>query len=115
MIGIDRDYFHSIHHNHGMFVTSRIDELSKYAAIIIHETRLRCIYSHARHRVISAAREILICCKHAIRRISFSDGLTDARRPVHITRIGIKGMGIHHDTQIEIKPKVAHLDSRARR
>ena len=115
MIGVDRGYFHSIHHNHRMFVTSRIDELSKYEAIIVHETRLRRIYSHARYRVISTAREILICCKYAIRRISFSDGLTDARRPVHIARIGIKGMDIHHGTQIEIEPKVAHLDSRARR
>ena len=98
-----------------MFVTSRIDELSKYAAIIVHEACLRRIYFHARHRVISAAWKILVPRKHAIRRITFSNGLTDARRPVHIARVRVKRMGIHHDTQIEIEPKVAHLNGRARR
>ena len=57
----------------------------------------------------------MIPCKYAIRRIAFSNGLTDARRPVHIARVRVKRVGIHHDTQIEIKPKVAHLDGRARR
>ena len=51
----------------------------------------------------------------AIRRIAFSNGLTDTHRPVHIARVRVKRVGIHHDTQIEIEPKVAHLNGRARR
>ena len=64
---------------------------------------------------ISAAWKILVPRKHAIRRIALSNSLSDARRPVHIVRVRVKRVGIHHDTQIEIEPKVAHLNGRARR